>query len=87
MLASARERLTSGVPMFERMDFARLMLPVVVIVAAFLINITQIKQIDAPFAVYQVRVLERVIYFCPDRPSGDAECGYWTRRTHTGSSV
>ena len=73
--------------MSEYGGFSKLMISALVIVAAILMNNAKITRIEAPIAVYQVQLLGKIMYFCPDRPKHDVDCGRWLRRTAFGSTV
>ena len=73
--------------MSEYGGFAKLMISAFVIVIAVLMNNAKITRIEAPIAVYQVQLLGKIMYFCPDRPKDDVDCGRWLRRTAYGTTV
>ena len=57
------------------------------IMVAILMNQAKITRVEAPIAVYQVQLLGKIMYFCPDRPKDDVDCGRWLRRTAFGTTV
>lgn len=73
--------------MSGQLSFARVMVPVFVLMVAILMNNTRIIQIDAPFVAYQIQLLGKSMFVCPNRPARKAECGRWLGYLTPGSSV
>ena len=57
---------------------------------AMAFNSSTITRVEAPELVYQVQLLGRIMYICPERfgrTTHDIDCGRWLRRTAAGTTV
>ena len=73
--------------MISSLGAAKIGTAVFLLSIAILPNQVQLTRLDAPYVVYQIQLLGRIMYFCPEQPNKDVDCGRWARETAYGSTA
>ena len=73
--------------MFEFAGAAKVCTAMLLIFFAAAPSQVQLTRVDAPYMVYQIQLLGRIMYFCPESPDKGVDCGRWVRETAFGATA
>ena len=65
---------------------AKIFTGVFLLFCAILPNQVELTRVEAPYVVFQIQLLGRIMYFCPEKPD-KADCGRWVRETAFGATA